>query len=152
MSHIRGKNTKPELIVRRFLHASGYRFRIHVKRLPGTPDIVMRKYRTVIFVNGCFWHGHSDCSLYVLPKTNTQFWQDKITRNKERDEKTYSQLKKMGWHVIRLWECQLTSKNRQKHLDSLLYTLNHLMLINMGAKPIKAYSTDDEPMKYAAEE
>ena len=152
MSHIRGKNTQPELIVRRYLHANGYRFRIHVKRLPGTPDIVLRKYKTAIFVNGCFWHGHEDCKLYVIPKTNTTFWQDKIERNKKRDEEAYYQLKKMGWHVVRLWECQLSTKNRAKYLCSLLFTLNHLMLVNLGAKPIKSYPADDDQLKYAAEE
>lgn len=152
MSHIRGKNTKPELIVRRFLHANGYRFRIHVKRLPGTPDIVMRKYRVAIFVNGCFWHGHDGCHLYVLPKSNTEFWQSKVLRNKERDQQTYVQLKAMGWHVIRIWECQLSPKLRHKYLEGLLFTLNHLMLVNMGVRTPKRYATDDEEVKYAAEQ
>lgn len=152
MSHIRGKDTKPELVVRRFLHANGYRFRIHVKRLPGTPDIVMRKYRVAIFVNGCFWHGHADCKLYVVPKSNTQFWQNKVLRNQERDERAYLQLKSMGWHVIRLWECQLNPKVRKSYLDSLLFTLNHLMLVNLGVRTPQRYAENDDELKYAAEE
>lgn len=152
MSRIRSKDTKPELTVRRFLFSHGYRFRIHVHRLPGTPDIVMRKYHVAIFVNGCFWHGHTNCNLYVTPKSNTDFWQNKIERNKSRDERVTLQLRKMGWHVIRIWECQLTPKNRQQYLTSLLYTLNTLMLTNLGARiNPHPYETDDTPSQYAAE-
>ena len=107
MSHIRGKNTRPELIVRKYLFAHGFRFRVNVKKLPGTPDIVLRKYHTVIFVNGCFWHGHEGCPYFVLPKSNVEFWNNKITRNRERDLKNRIKLRDMGWHVIQLWECQL---------------------------------------------
>ena len=153
MSRIRGKDTKPEMTVRRYLHAHGYRFRIHVRRLPGTPDIVMRKYHVVIFVNGCFWHGHEDCGMYVVPKSNVEFWRNKIERNKERDVRVAEQLRKMGWHVIRIWECQLTAKNREQYLSGLLLTLNHLILVNYGAKPVKQYDGDEErPMRIAAEE
>ena len=120
MSNIRSKNTKPEILVRKYLFSQGIRFRVNVKKLPGTPDIVLRKYRTVIFVNGCFWHGHEGCKYYVLPKTNTEFWKEKIERNKERDLKERMQLRNMGWHVILLWECQLKSKVREQNLNGLV--------------------------------
>ena len=102
---------------------------VNVKKLPGTPDIVLRKYRTVIFVNGCFWHGHEGCKYYVLPKTNTEFWKEKIERNKERDLKERMQLRNMGWHVILLWECQLKSKVREQNLKGLVsVSYTHLTL------------------------
>jgi len=141
MSHIRSKNTKPEMIVRKYLFAQGYRYRLHVKRLPGTPDIVLKKFRTVIFVNGCFWHGHEGCKYYVLPKTRTEYWQKKIARNKERDYKERLLLRDSGWHVIQLWECQLKPKERQQTLESLSYTINEMMLANYGAKD---FNHDDE--------
>lgn len=131
MSHVRGRNTKPEMIVRKFLFAHKFRYRLHVNRLPGTPDIVLHKYQTVIFVNGCFWHGHNGCPLYTLPKTNTQFWQTKINRNIERDLNNRLKLRQMGWHVIQLWECQLKPKVREQHLESLLYTLNHILFLKL---------------------
>ena len=147
MSHIRSKNTKPELLVRRYLFKHGFRFRVHVKKLPGTPDIVLKKYHTVIFVNGCFWHGHEGCKLYVLPKTNTEFWRNKIKRNQERDLEERIQLRNMGWHVIQIWECQLKPKVREEYLQGLVCTLHHLLLMNYGAK---TYS-DDESLQNAAE-
>ena len=107
MSRIRSRNTRPEIIIRKFLFAHGFRFRINVKRLPGTPDIVLRKYKTVIFVNGCFWHGHEGCRYFRLPKSNVDFWKNKIERNKERDLQERIKLRDMGWHVIQFWECQL---------------------------------------------
>ena len=110
MSRIRGRDTKPEMVVRRWLWRQGYRYRLCVKALPGRPDIVMRKWRTVIFVNGCFWHGH-ECQKH-RPVTNAQFWQDKITRNRERDAHNQELLRAAGWHVIVVWECQLTPKCR----------------------------------------
>ena len=103
MSHIHSKSTKPEMLVRRWLWAHGYRYRLNVKSVPGNPDIVMRKYRTAIFVNGCFWHGHEGCKQFVLPKTNTDFWQTKIARNRERDQRNYDELMHAGWQVIVLW-------------------------------------------------
>lgn len=99
MSRIKGRDTKPEMLVRRYLHSRGYRYRVNVRSLPGTPDIVLRKYRTVIFINGCFWHGHEDCRYFVLPKSNTQYWQQKIERNKERDVEKRIQLRLLGWHT-----------------------------------------------------
>ena len=110
MSRIRGKATKPELLVRNWLWKHGYRYRLNVNSVPGRPDIVLRRYRTAIFVNGCFWHGHEECGNYSVPKTNTEFWLTKVTRNRERDQRNYKDLHEAGWHVIVIWECQLTNK------------------------------------------
>lgn len=107
MSQIKGKNTKPEEIVRKFLFNNGFRYRKNDRSLPGTPDIVLPKYKTVIFVNGCFWHGHEGCRYYVIPKTNTDFWVDKINTNIQRDKKKASELSEFGWNIIVIWECQL---------------------------------------------
>lgn len=107
MSHIRSRNTKPEVMLRKELHRLGYRYRINVKKLPGTPDIVLAKYRTCIFVNGCFWHGHQGCSKFVMPKTNEGFWKEKIRNNRERDLKNAALLDAADWKVITVWECQL---------------------------------------------
>ena len=109
MSRVKSKNSRPEIFVRSFLHRSGFRFRIHVKNLPGKPDIVLPKYKAVVFVNGCFWHGHSDssCKLARMPKSNTEFWQGKITKNHIRDVEKQAQLCKLGWRVFVVWECQL---------------------------------------------
>lgn len=128
MAAIRSKDTKPELIVRRYLFGRGFRYRLNHPRLPGHPDLVMRKYRTVIFVNGCFWHGHEDCKHYVMPKTNTDFWRKKIERNKARDKAEQRRLAEMGWHCITVWECQLKPTVRMQTLESLAYTLNHIFL------------------------
>lgn len=128
MASIRGKDTKPELLVRKFLFARGFRYRLNHPRLPGHPDIVMRKYRTVIFVNGCFWHGHDGCSCFVLPKTNTDFWRAKIERNKTRDVEEQRRLAAMGWHCITIWECQLKPALRQQTLESLACTLYRVFL------------------------
>lgn len=132
MASIRGKNTKPEMIVRKYLFAHGFRYRVNVKKLPGTPDIVLKKYHTVIFVNGCFWHGHEGC--YKLPTTNTDFWKNKIEHNQQRDLANRIKLRNMGWHVIQIWECQLKSKVRNKNLEALIYTLNKMILFNYQAK------------------
>ena len=120
MSRIKGKNTKPEMLVRKFLHANGYRYKLHDKKLPGKPDIVLPKYRTVIFVHGCFWHGHTDCKYFVVPKTNTQWWTDKINGNKANDEKATKALKKDGWKIITVWECGLKPAKVEKTLATLL--------------------------------
>ncbi|WP_455074675.1 very short patch repair endonuclease [Prevotella fusca] len=128
MASIKGKNTKPEMIVRRHLWHCGFRYRVNYPRLPGHPDIVLRKYRTCIFVNGCFWHGHEGCRHYVVPKTNTDFWVRKIMRNKERDKETQQQLARMGWHCITVWECELKKERREQTLASLAFTLNHIYL------------------------
>lgn len=107
MSQIRNKNTTPELKLRHALWRLGFRYRVNDKRLPGTPDIVLPKYRTVIFIHGCFWHGHRDCKFYTVPKTNTDFWTAKVARNQERDQEVWRQLEAKGWAVIIVWECQL---------------------------------------------
>lgn len=113
MSKIHSKDTKPELIVRKALFARGFRYRIHDKRLPGKPDIVLPKYKTVIFVNGCFWHGHN-CKLFKIPKTRTDFWMKKINSNKERDIKNLKLLKDMGWKVITVWECSIRGHDNEE--------------------------------------
>ncbi|RJE78531.1 very short patch repair endonuclease [Paracoccus sp. JM45] len=110
MSGIRGKDTKPEIIVRRLLHRLGYRFRLHRKDLPGKPDIVLPKWRTVIFVNGCYWHGHGDCHLFRPPKTRTEFWTNKIESNRARDQRNHAALKDAGWRVLVIWECAVSKK------------------------------------------
>lgn len=107
MSRIRCKDTKPELIVRQYLFSQGFRYRLHVKNLPGKPDIVLPKYRTVIFVNGCFWHGHQDCKYYRLPKSRVDFWKNKVDYNRKNDANTHDELCKLGWNVIVTWECEL---------------------------------------------
>lgn len=117
MSHIRSKNTKPEQLVRQFLWHCGFRYRLHVKDLPGKPDIVLPKYRTVIFVDGCFWHGHNGCKYYTVPKTNTEFWMTKIARNKNRDQEVRRKLEAKGWSVIIVWECQLKKANLEETID-----------------------------------
>lgn len=130
MAAIHGRDTKPELIVRHYLFSRGFRYRLNHPRLPGHPDIVLRKYRTVIFVNGCFWHGHEGCRYYKLPKTNTAYWKSKIEKNKLRDFQEREALSAMGWHCITVWECQLKPSVRQDTLKSLEYTLNHILLQN----------------------
>ena len=110
MSRIRSKNTKPEQITRKILTAMGYRYRLHVKTLPGKPDIVIRKYDAVIFIHGCFWHLHNDCRDGTIPKTRKEYWQTKLLRNKERDVQHIRELKKKGWKVLRLWECEIEKK------------------------------------------
>ena len=114
MAAIRSASTKPEVTLRRALWREGFRYRMNDKRLPGTPDIVLPKYRTVIFVHGCFWHGHKDCKNYTVPKTNTDFWTAKIARNQERDQDTWRQLEAKGWSVIIVWECELKKGRLQE--------------------------------------
>ena len=113
MRAIRSKNTKPELFIRQLLHSLGFRFRLHARKLPGTPDIVLKKYNAVIFIQGCFWHGH-DCHLFSMPKTRTLFWSKKITANKLRDKLVYQRLTSQGWRVLYIWECALRGR---KQLD-----------------------------------
>lgn len=126
MSNIRSRDTRPEQLVRKYLFSRGYRFRKNVKGLPGTPDIVMRKYRTVIFVHGCFWHGHS-CRKRE-PRTRTQFWEEKIGRNRERDARNKADLLKMGWNVLTVWECQLRPAVRRQTLLEIESCLNRAYL------------------------
>ncbi|MBR1521995.1 MAG: DNA mismatch endonuclease Vsr [Bacteroidaceae bacterium] len=133
MRRIKSKNTRPEMLVRRFLFSHGFRYRIHAKTLPGTPDIALVGLRTCIFINGCFWHGHQGCSMYTVPKSNVEFWTHKIKRNQARDHESLLALKAQGWHTIEIWECQLLPKQRLKTLQGLLRTLNLIQLENSGA-------------------
>ena len=128
MSHIRNKATKPEMLVRRWLWSHGYRYRLNVKSVPGKPDIVMRRYRTAIFVNGCFWHGHKGCSMFVMPKSNTEFWQNKIKNNRKRDQKNYQLLIDAGWQVIVVWQCNLTKEKIENTMQSVAVALNKNLL------------------------
>lgn len=156
MARIRSRNTKPELKVRRWLWQHGYRYRLNVKSVPGSPDIVMRRYRTAIFVNGCFWHGHnvalpqvnseqllvnSECC--KIPKTRREFWVAKIRRNQERDTEEQKRLAEMGWHYITIWECELKPSKREETLKSLVYTLNKIWLEDHQAI-VKPYPKLDE--------
>lgn len=143
MAAIKSGDTKPEMIVRRFLHARGFRYGLHNRKLPGSPDIVLRKHRTVIFINGCFWHGHEGCRLYRLPKSNVEFWEKKIARNIARDARTHAALVEMGWRVITIWECELrTVALRDATLAALPAKIR-------GAKPF--YSVEEDSPAIAAE-
>lgn len=107
MAAVKSKNTKPEMLIRKLLHSLGYRFRLHRKDLPGNPDIVLPKHKTVIFINGCFWHQHEGCKHASVPQTNTEFWQKKLSSNVERDKRNYIALKDLGWNVVIIWECEV---------------------------------------------
>jgi len=120
MSQIKGKNTKPEMLVRKFLHARGFRYKLHDKTLPGKPDLVLPKYKTVIFIHGCFWHGHHGCRYFVVPKTRTDWWLAKINGNKDNDSKAMRLLKKNGWEIITIWECDLKPVAIDRTLSSLI--------------------------------
>ena len=148
MAAIHSANTKPEMIVRKYLFSHGFRYRLNHPRLPGRPDIVLRKYHTCIFVNGCFWHGHKGCKYYVIPKSNTEFWTNKINRNIARDERVQKELAQMGWHCITIWECWLKPNVRDNTLKSLDYTLNHIYLKDRSIKP---YTQEEEETLMAAE-
>ena len=179
MAAIRSKDTKPEMIVRRELWKRGFRYRLNHKRLPGHPDLVLRKYRTCIFVNGCFWHGHgvalpqiadvrskmegegTNCLLPLesskcckIPKTNREFWVAKIRRNKERDKEEQKKLATMGWHCITVWECELKPSKREETLESIAFTLNHIWLQDYQAKVASYPKPEEEDMQMpiAAEE
>ena len=179
MAAIRSKDTNPEMIVRRELWKRGFRYRLNHKRLPGHPDLVLRKYRTCIFVNGCFWHGHgvalpqiadvrskmegegTNCLLPLesskcckIPKTNREFWEAKIRRNKERDKEEQKKLATMGWHCITVWECELKPSKREETLESIAFTLNHIWLQDHQAKVASYPKPEEEDMQMpiAAEE
>ena len=134
MSSIHGKNTKPEILVRKGLHARGFRFRLHNKKLPGSPDIVLPKYGVAIMVNGCFWHGHKGCRYATKPKSNVEFWETKIARNRHRDEVTTAHLEALGWHVITVWECELRTNSQ---LEDRLNTLTEEIRRAYETKRIK---------------
>ena len=141
MAFVKSKDTKPEMIVRKGLWKRGFRYRLNHERLPGHPDLVLRKYRTCIFVNGCFWHGHlveldkmesSKCCR--IPNINREFWITKIRRNKERDKEEQHKLAKMGWHCITVWECELKPNRRENTIESIAFTLNHIWLQDHSVK------------------
>ncbi len=125
MSQIGGKNTEPEIIVRKFLFSKGYRFRLHVKSLPGKPDIVLTKYKIIIHVHGCFWHCHDNCSEFVVPKSNQRSWINKLYRNIERDNENDTKLKALGWKIFIIWECTLKSKLRNNTLNKLIQNIRN---------------------------
>ena len=172
MAAIRGKDTKPEMIVRRGLWKRGFRYRLNSPRLPGHPDLVLRKYRTCIFVNGCFWHGHNvampqkedvrgkkedvieNSGCCKIPKSNREFWVAKIRRNQERDIEEQMALAKMGWHCITVWECELKQKVREQTLKSLAYTLNKIWLEDHAiiGKPYPKLEEEDGNYLKAAED
>jgi DNA mismatch endonuclease (patch repair protein) len=119
MSRVRGKDTKPELLVRKFLFSEGFRYRLHGKNLPGTPDIILKKYKTVIFINGCFWHGHENCKYAAIPKTRTEWWNAKILKNIFNDKLFQNKLITSGWNVLIVWGCEIKSKTRTERLKNL---------------------------------
>ena len=171
MAAIRSKGTRPEMIVRKGLWSRGFRYRLNYKRLPGHPDLVLRKYRTCIFVNGCFWHGHlvamppnesrefsveslesvesvewqvADSACCKIPKTNRKFWVKKILRNMERDKEEQRELAAMGWHCITVWECELKPAKREETLDSIACTLNHIFLLDRQKSKIYTIGEDQQ--------
>lgn len=128
MSKISGKETKPEILVRKYLFAHGFRYRKNVAHLPGKPDIVLPKYKTVIFINGCFWHGHKRCKKAILPTTNIEFWYKKINNNIIRDKKNKIELQKLGYRVIVIWQCHLTTKNADSYLRKMVIKLRENLI------------------------
>lgn len=130
MSQIKSKDTKPELLVRKFLFANGFRYKLHDKKLSGKPDIVLPKLRTAIFVHGCFWHGHENCRYYVVPKTRTKFWLKKIEGNKQRDDENFLRLKNESWKVFSIFECELKGTKQERTLNKILKRLNKLSAVN----------------------
>lgn len=126
MSRIRSKDTKPEMLVRKFLHKTGFRYRLQSNNLPGKPDIILKKYKTIIFINGCFWHGHQGCRYFVIPKSRIEYWTNKITGNMKRDVQVYKELEQLGWKVIIIWECRLKKAFREEELNYLKNIKNEL--------------------------
>ena len=151
MAAIHSKNTKPEMIVRKGLWSKGFRYRLNSPRLPGHPDLVLKKYRTCIFVNGCFWHGHEGCC--KIPNTNREFWVAKIKRNQERDIETQKRLAEMGWHCITIWECELIPSKREQTLKSQAFTLNKIWLEEHAfiGKPYPKLEEENGMLKAAEE-
>lgn len=128
MSLIHGKDTKPEILVRKYLFSRGLRFRKNDKRLPGHPDIVFPKYKTVVFIHGCFWHGHKGCKYFVMPKSNVEFWQNKIQTNIERDAVITNKLETLGWTILVVWECELKTKTREQVLSNLYKKITTVLI------------------------
>lgn len=145
MAAVKGKDTKPEMIVRKYLFSRGMRFRVQVRKLPGTPDIVLPKYKTVIFVNGCFWHGHEGCKYFRLPKSNIEFWKEKIERNIERDRESMQALLDLGWKIIRVWECELRNKANREETLNKIYT-------SITSSESTRYSFEETDIPMAAEQ
>ena len=170
MSHIKGSGTKPELLVRQWLWRHGYRYRLNVKSVPGKPDIVLRPYRTAIFVNGCFWHGHGvreahneelrvkneeflqDSTCCKIPQTNCSFWVEKIRRNQERDQRNYALLQDNGWQVIVVWECQLKHDKIERTMREVELLLNTNLLSRYKHTPIPYPTEEDDQLPMAAED
>ena len=165
MSHIRSRDTKPELKVRQWLWTHGYRYRLNVKSVPGKPDIVMRKYRTAIFVNGCFWHGHDvqgarfnvqgsieDSKCCKIPNTNREFWVSKIRRNQERDQQNYKVLEENGWQVIVVWECELTASRLERTMREVEVRLHDFYLKTFNYRTKTYIHVEEEPLPMVAEE
>lgn len=144
MAAIRGKDTKPEMTVRRYLFSRGLRYRVQVRKLPGNPDIVLPKYKTVIFVDGCFWHGHEGCKYFRMPKSNVEFWENKINRNIARDIRNRGELTALGWRVIRIWECDIRKAAGREEFLQALYTA-------ITQPEHNAYNSDQETPPIAAE-
>lgn len=144
MAAIKGKDTKPEMIVRKYLFSRGLRFRVQVRKLPGTPDIVLPKYKIVVFVNGCFWHGHEGCKYFRLPKSNVEFWREKIERNIERDKESMKTLFDLGWKVIRVWECELRNKANREAILNKIYN-------SITTSGNSGYSLEETDIPMAAE-
>ncbi len=130
MSRIKATETKPEILVRKFLFSQGFRYRKNVSNLPGKPDIVLKKYKTIIFVNGCFWHGHENCRYFRLPKSNIDFWENKISGNKKRDAEIYKKLTDSGWNCITVWDCELKKDRREETLKRLLNIIKNSIFSN----------------------
>ncbi len=153
MAMIKSRGTKPEMLVRKYLFHCGFRFRVNVKRLPGTPDIVLRKYKTVIFVNGCFWHGHEGCDDFRPPKSRVEWWTEKLRRNKERDQRVREELRQMGWNTMVIWECQLKPDRRVATLENVVRLLdkNFVESAYQANISISYSSSEDSILPEAAE-
>ena len=147
MAAVKGKDTKPEMIVRKYLFSRGLRYRVNNRKLPGSPDIVLKKYRTVVFVDGCFWHAHRGCKYYRLPKSNVDFWRAKIAKNIARDYVNNVDLELAGWRVIRVWECEIRAvRGRQEYLDKL-----YEKIVRPVSKPLPYSIPEEEDYEVAAE-
>lgn len=145
MSLIKWKDTKPEMVIRKYLFSKGLRYRLHNKKLPGKPDIVLKKYKTVVFINGCFWHGHKDCKYFKMPKSNEFFWEQKINRNRARDIANEFVLQTEGWKVIRIWECELKKvKDREITLEKLYQEITSQPSIKINPEEQKLIAAEPE--------
>ncbi len=153
MSKIRSKNTKPEMTLRKALFAKGYRYRINFKALPGRPDIVFPKYKTAIFVHGCFWHGHEGCRYHYTPKTNTDFWIEKIATNRNRDKQNNLQILSMGWKVLTIWECEIRQKDKIELLvDKVIQTMHDNIPYESEPVSVKLYEIREDIVTMVAED